>query len=139
MKFLHSMIRVKDLDITLKFFVDALGLEEVRRHEVESGKFTLVFLKSKGSDALIELTYNWDQKEDYSVGNNFGHLAFAVEDIYQTCASLQEKGIEILRPPRDGYMAFIKSPDNISIELLQSGERLEPTEPWLSMENQGSW
>lgn len=133
------MIRVKDLDQALNFFVGSLGLEEVSRKEVESGRFTLVFLKSEGSDALIELTYNWDQKDDYSQGRNFGHLAFGVENIYQTCASLQEKGITILRPPRDGYMAFVKSPDGISVELLQMGEKLEPCEPWTSMENQGSW
>jgi lactoylglutathione lyase len=139
MKFLHSMIRVRDLAKTLEFFVGGLGLSEVRRNEYESGRFTLVFLKAEESDALIELTYNWDQEEDYQVGDHFGHLAFSVDNIYDTCTMLQKKGITILRPPRDGYMAFIKSPDGISIELLQVGDKLPPKEPWQSMKNTGTW
>ena len=139
MKFLHTMIRVNNLDKALEFFVDALGLEEVRRHDYDSGRFSLIFLKAKNSEAEIELTHNWDNKEDYSNGRNFGHLAFAVDNIYETCKDLQTKGITILRPPRDGYMAFIKSPDGISVELLQNGKKLDPQEPWSSMENTGSW
>ncbi|HMQ11018.1 MAG TPA: VOC family protein [Oligoflexia bacterium] len=139
MKFLHSMIRVSNLEESLAFYVDGLGLKEVRRKEVPQGKFTLVFLKAPDSDAEIELTYNWDSNEDYGNARNFGHLAFSVENIYETCVSLQEKGIDILRPPRDGHMAFIKSPDNISIELLQKGDPLPPQEPWASMENVGTW
>ena len=138
-KFLHSMIRVSNLENSLKFYIDALGLEEVRRKEVPQGKFTLVFLKAPQSDAEIELTYNWDSSEDYGNARNFGHLAFSVDNIYETCASLQEKGIDILRPPRDGHMAFIKSPDNISIELLQKGDPLPSQEPWASMKNSGTW
>lgn len=144
MKYLHTMIRVKDLDRALEFFVDKLGLVETRRHEVPEGKFTLVFLAT-AEDAdqpnrpEVELTYNWGQEEEYTFGRNFGHLAYAVDDIHQKCAELMEKGVEILRPPRDGRMAFIKSPDNISVELLQKGEALTPCEPWISMENKGSW
>ncbi len=144
MKYLHTMIRVKDLDRALDFFVDKLGLIETRRHEVPEGKFTLVFLATEKSESKslmpeIELTYNWEQEEEYSFGRNFGHLAYEVDDIHQKCAELIEKGVEILRPPRDGRMAFIKSPDNISVELLQKGEALTPCEPWISMENKGSW
>ncbi|MFZ9002357.1 MAG: VOC family protein, partial [Bacteriovoracaceae bacterium] len=130
MKFLHTMIRVKDLDRALDFFVNKLGLIEVRRKEVPQGKFTLVFLKSSESEAEIELTYNWEQEQEYSVGRNFGHLAFSVDNIYETCLRLQQQGITILRPPRDGYMAFVKSPDNISVELLQKGDSLPVQEPW---------
>jgi lactoylglutathione lyase len=139
MEFLHSMIRVKDLEKNLAFFVDALGLEEVKRNDYESGRFTLIFLKAKDSEALIELTHNWDNEEDYSNGRNFGHLAFGVENIYETCEDLQKRGITILRPPRDGYMAFIKSPDGISVELLQTGKKLPLQEPWKSMESKGDW
>ena len=139
MKFLHTMIRVKDLDLALDFFVNKLGLVETRRHEVPQGKFTLVFLATEKGEAEIELTYNWDQTKDYSVGRNFGHLAYRVDNIYETCQSLMDKGVEILRPPRDGYMAFIRSPDQVSIEFLQKGNALEPQEPWVSMENRGEW
>lgn len=139
MEFLHTMIRVKDLDRALDFFCTHLGLKEVRRKEIEAGRFTLVFLRGENSEAEIELTYNWDQEEEYSFGRNFGHLAFRVDDIYATCEKLQSAGITINRPPRDGHMAFVKSPDNISIELLQKGDALAPKEPWVSMENTGSW
>ncbi|MFZ8934333.1 MAG: VOC family protein [Bacteriovoracaceae bacterium] len=139
MKFLHTMIRVKDLDRALDFFVNKLGLIEVRRKEVPQGKFTLVFLKSSESEAEIELTYNWEQEQEYSVGRNFGHLAFSVDNIYETCLKLQQQGITILRPPRDGYMAFVKSPDNISVELLQKGDSLPVQEPWASMPSVGVW
>ncbi len=139
MQFLHSMIRVKDLDKALHFFVDLLGLSEVRRKDYESGRFTLVYLKSKGSDAEVELTHNWDHEVDYTSGKNFGHLAFAVDNIYEVCDRLQNAGVEINRPPRDGYMAFIKTPDNISIELLQKGDPLPAAEPWASMPNIGDW
>ena len=125
MKYLHTMIRVKDLDRALDFFVNKLGLIETRRHEVPQGKFTLVFLATEDGAPEVELTYNWEQEEEYTFGRNFGHLAYAVDNINQKCADLMEKGVEILRPPRDGRMAFIKSPDNISIELLQKGERLD--------------
>lgn len=139
MKYLHTMIRVKDLDRALDFFVNKLGLIETRRHEVPQGKFTLVFLATEDGAPEVELTYNWEQEEEYTFGRNFGHLAYAVDNINQKCADLMEKGVEILRPPRDGRMAFIKSPDNISVELLQKGEALPPSEPWISMENKGSW
>lgn len=139
MEFLHTMIRVKDLDRALDFFCTHLGLKEVRRKEIEAGRFTLVFLRGENSEAEVELTYNWDQEEEYSFGRNFGHLAFRVDDIYATCKKLQSAGITINRPPRDGHMAFVKSPDNISIELLQKGDALAPEEPWVSMENTGSW
>ena len=151
MKYLHSMIRVRNLDESLDFFVGKLGLKEVRRVDHEGGRFTLVFLAAPNDlesakelkAPLVELTYNWPDEngttEQYSSGRNFGHLAYQVENIYETCSDLQSKGVEILRPPRDGYMAFIKSPDGISIELLQSGESLAPEEPWLSMKNSGSW
>ena len=139
MEFLHSMIRISDIDESLHFFCDLLGLEEVRRKEVESGEYTLIFLKAPGDDEeRVELTYNWEPEE---MGNarNFGHLAFAVDDIYEVCQRMMDDGVTINRPPRDGYMAFVKSPDDISIELLQKGEPLEPKEPWKSMESQGSW
>ncbi len=139
MKFLHTMIRVRDLEAALDFFIGKLGLVETRRHDVPAGKFTLVFLATAKGEPEIELTYNWDQEEAYSVGRNFGHLAFAVDNIYDTCSQLKEKGVAILRPPRDGRMAFVRSPDQISIELLQKGEALAPQEPWTSMENQGEW
>ena len=139
MKFLHAMIRVLDLDKSLKFFIDDLGLKEVRRKEVPKGKFTLVFLTTEEGGPEIELTYNWDEKDPYSIGRSFGHLAFQVEDIYQKCEELQNKGVAILRPPRDGYMAFIKSPDGISVELLQKGQPQPVKEPWKSQPSVGSW
>lgn len=141
MRFLHSMIRVRDLDAALHFFVDLLGLTVVRRSDYDKGRFSLIFL-STGADndpAMIELTYNWDQEAPYTGGRNFGHLAFAVEDIYATCEKLQAGGVTILRPPRDGRMAFVRSPDEISIELLQAGAALPPREPWASMPSTGSW
>ena len=141
MRFLHSMIRVQDLDAALHFFCDLLGLREVRRRDSERGRFTLVFLETGAEDdpAQIELTHNWDQDTPYSGGRNFGHLAFAVDDIYLTCARLKDGGVTILRPPRDGRMAFVRSPDQISVELLQAGDPLPPTEPWLSMASTGEW
>lgn len=146
MQFLHTMVRVRDLDASLDFYCRKLGLVEMRRVDNEKGRFTLVFLAApddaqaaKATSApLIELTFNWDP-EDYSGGRNFGHLAFRVDDIYQTCRNLKDAGVTINRPPRDGQMAFVRSPDGISIELLQKGERLAPQEPWASMENTGSW
>ena len=140
MRYLHTMIRVYDLDATLRFF-ELLGLREVRRKDSEQGRFTLVFLSSGHADdrAEIELTYNWDQSEPYSVGRNFGHLAFEVEDVYETCRKLMAGGVPILRPPRDGRMAFVRTPDQTSIELLQRGAAREPQEPWKSMPNQGEW
>lgn len=140
MKYLHSMVRVRDLHASLRFYCEGLGLEEVRRKDVPAGKFTLVFLAAPESpEAEIELTHNWDSNEDYGSARNFGHLAFRVDDIYATCSHLQAMGIDILRPPRDGHMAFVRSPDLISIELLQKGEALAPAEPWASMGNRGSW
>lgn len=139
MKYLHTMVRVLDLDRALDFFVHTLGLVEIRRQDHEQGRFSLIFLGPTPDQPILELTYNWDQTEPYSTGRNFGHLAFGVENIYETCARLQAQGIEILRPPRDGYMAFIKSPDGVSVELLQEGEALPVQEPWSSMPNQGSW
>ena len=146
MQYLHTMIRISDIDASLRFFCDGLGLSEVRRYDSESGRFTLIFLAATDDmDAartqkapLIELTYNW-APEDYPGGRNFGHLAYRVDDIYALCTRLQDLGITIHRPPRDGHMAFIKSPDGISVELLQSGDALPPSEPWLSMPNTGSW
>ena len=139
MKYLHTMIRVSDLDATLDFFCNKLGLKEIQRREVEQGRFTLVFLAAPGDeDAQIELTYNWDP-EEYDEGRNFGHLAYCVKDIYATCEHLRNEGVTINRPPRDGRMAFIRSPDNISIELLQEGKPLPAQEPWLSMANTGKW
>ena len=139
MKYLHTMIRVRDLEESVDFFVNKLGLVETRRKEVEAGRFTLVFFATAPGEPEIELTYNWDQNEPYSEGRNFGHLAYSVENIYDYCQMLMDKGITIARPPRDGYMAFIRTPDNISIELLQQGDRLPEQEPWVSMENKGVW
>ena len=146
MQYLHTMVRVTNLDASLAFYCDALGLQEVSRKEVEAGRFTLVFLAApedidsaaSTQAPLLELTYNWD-KQSYSGGRNFGHLAFRVKDIYATCATLAAAGVTINRPPRDGHMAFVRSPDNISIELLQAGDRLDPQEPWASMANTGEW
>ena len=139
MKYLHTMVRVTDLEQSLRFYRDALGLEVLSRREHAAGRFTLVFLAAPGDhSAQVELTYNWDP-ETYTGGRNFGHIAYAVDDIYATCRRLQEHGVTINRPPRDGRMAFVRSPDNISIELLQAGEPLPPAEPWLSMPNTGSW
>ena len=139
MRYLHTMVRVTDLEASLKFYCDALGLEVLRKREVPTGRFTLVFLAAPGdSQAQVELTYNWDS-EVLQGGRNFGHLAYAVDNIYATCERLQLHGVTILRPPRDGYMAFVRSPDNISIELLQAGEALPPMEPWASMPNTGQW
>jgi len=144
MKYLHTMVRVRDLDASMAFYRDALGLVEVRRSEHAAGRFTLVYLAAPGDEAAqIELTYNWPdengQVEDYGSARNFGHVAYAVKDIYATCAKLQAAGVTILRPPRDGRMAFVRSPDQISIELLQDGPALPPAEPWASMPNTGSW
>ncbi|NQY88050.1 MAG: VOC family protein [Colwellia sp.] len=139
MKFLHTMVRVNDLELSLDFYINKLGLIETRRHDVPEGKFTLIFLATAKGEAEIELTHNWGSEEEYSCGRNFGHLAFEVDDIYQTCQHLQASGVIINRPPRCGKMAFVKSPDNVSIELLQKGAALAPQEPWSSMENVGSW
>lgn len=139
MKYLHTMVRVSDLDASLDFYCNKLGLKELQRRESEQGRFTLIFLAAPGDeDAQIELTYNWDP-ETYGEGRNFGHLAYCVKDIYASCAQLQSMGVTINRPPRDGRMAFVRSPDNISIELLQEGNPLPPQEPWLSMPNTGKW
>jgi lactoylglutathione lyase len=146
MEYLHTMIRISDIDESLDFFCNKLGMVEVRRMENEKGRYTLIFLASPGDmpnaannkAPLLELTYNWDP-EEYTGGRNFGHLAYRVDDIYKTCQDLQDQGITINRPPRDGYMAFIKSPDGISIELLQKGDKLAPQEPWVSMESTGKW
>jgi len=146
MRYLHTMIRASDLDATLAFFVDQLGLMEVRRYDSEQGRFTLVFLAAPGDadhaevaqSPLVEITYNWDP-EDYDGGRNFGHLAYRVDNIYETCQKLYDAGVVINRPPRDGRMAFVKSPDGISIELLQEGEALPAQEPWVSMDNTGIW
>ena len=138
-KYLHTMVRVRDIDESKRFYCDLLGLEETRRIDNEKGKFTLVFLAPPGQhDAEIELTYNWGSEEEYTGGRNFGHLAYRVENIYETCQKLMDAGVVINRPPRDGHMAFVKSPDGISIEILQEGY-LEPQEPWASMENTGTW
>ena len=151
MQYLHTMIRVSDVDKTLRFFCDGLGLQELRRHESEKGRFTLIFLCAPKDRALaddrqgpmLELTYNWPSEdgsvETYDGGRNFGHLAFRVEDIYATCAHLSTMGVTINRPPRDGHMAFVRSPDGISVELLQRGDSLPTQEPWVSMDNTGSW
>ena len=139
MQYFHTMVRVTDLDVSLRFYRDALGLEVLSVREVPQGRFTLAFLAAPGnSSAQVELTYNWDP-ENYTGGRNFGHLAYAVDDIYATCARLQAHGVAIVRPPRDGYMAFVRSPDQISIELLQRGGPLPPAEPWVSMPNIGTW
>lgn len=146
MEYLHTMLRIRDIDASLAFYRDALGLEEVHRMDSEKGRFTLIFLAAPGNleevqerkAPLLELTYNWDP-EDYDGGRNFGHLAYRVDDIYATCQRLMDAGVTINRPPRDGHMAFVKSPDNISVELLQRGEALPAQEPWASMENTGSW
>ncbi len=146
MQYLHTMVRVKDLDQSLDFYCNKLGLREVNRYENEKGRFTLVFLAAPEDVAratddkapLVELTYNWDT-EDYDGGRNFGHLAYRVDDIYAACQHLMDGGVTINRPPRDGHMAFVRSPDGVSIELLQKGEALAPVEPWVSMENTGSW
>lgn len=146
MKYLHTMVRARDLDETLDFYCNKLGLVEVRRHDSEAGRFSLVFLAApddveaakKGQSPLLEITWNWDP-ENYDSGRNFGHLAYRVSDIYEICQHLMDEGITINRPPRDGHMAFIRSPDGISIELLQDGTALPPAEPWVSMENAGVW
>jgi lactoylglutathione lyase len=139
MKYLHTMVRVSDIDESLDFYCDKLGLRELRRLESEQGRFTLIFLAAPGDEeAQVELTYNWDP-EVYGEGRNFGHLAYRVDNIYDICQQLMDKGVTINRPPRDGRMAFIRSPDNISIELLQKGDALPPAEPWASMENTGKW
>ena len=139
MKYLHTMVRVSDIDASLDFYCNKLGLVELRRKDSEQGRFTLIFLAAPGDeDAQVELTYNWDP-EDYGEGRNFGHLAYLVDDIYAVCQRLMDGGVTINRPPRDGHMAFVRSPDNISIELLQKGDALPPREPWASMENSGRW
>jgi lactoylglutathione lyase len=139
MKYLHTMVRVTDIDESLDFYCNKLGLVELRRHENKQGRFTLVFLAAPGDEeAQVELTYNWDP-EDYGEGRNFGHLAYEVDDIYAACQKLMDAGVTINRPPRDGRMAFVRSPDNISIELLQKGGSLPVQEPWASMENSGHW
>ena len=139
MKYLHTMVRVTDIEASLKFYRDGLGLEEIRRTDNEKGRYTLIFLAAPGQhDTPVELTYNWDP-EVYTGGRNFGHLAYEVDDIYAFCEKMQKMGITVNRPPRDGRMAFVRSPDNISIEILQKGEALAPAAPWLSMPNTGSW
>ncbi len=139
MKFLHTMVRVKDIDQSLDFYCNKLGMIEKRRNDYEKGRFSLIFLAAPETpDAELELTYNWDL-EDYDEGRNFGHLAFAVDNIYETCQRLMDNGVTINRPPRDGFMAFVRSPDNISVELLQKGDALPAQEPWASMENTGHW
>lgn len=139
MKYLHTMVRVTDLDASLRFYRDALGLKVLRQFEQPQGRFTLVYLAAEGDEqAQVELTWNWDP-EVYTGGRNFGHLAYAVDDIYATCARLQQHGVQILRPPRDGFMAFVRSPDQISVELLQKGRPLPPAAPWRDMPNVGSW
>ena len=139
MKYLHTMVRVTDLAASLDFYCEQLGLQETRRREDKNGRYTLVFLSAPGDeDAQVELTYNWDP-EPYTGGRNFGHLAYEVSDIYATCEQLMAGGVTINRPPRDGHMAFVRSPDQISIELLQKGDALEPKEPWVSMPNSGKW
>ncbi len=139
MKYLHTMVRVSDIDASLDFYCNKLGLVELKRYDNEKGRFTLIFLAAPGDDdAQVELTYNWDP-ETYGEGRNFGHLAYRVDDIYALCQKLMDGGVTINRPPRDGHMAFVRSPDNISIELLQKGDPLPPKEPWASMENSGHW
>ena len=139
MKYLHTMVRVSNVDESLDFYCKALGLVELRRHDSEQGRFTLIFLAAPGDEeAQVELTYNWDP-EEYGEGRNFGHLAYRVDDIYAACQKLMDAGVAINRPPRDGHMAFVRSPDNISIELLQKGDALPVREPWASMPNSGHW
>ena len=139
MRYLHTMVRVRDIDASLDFYCDKLGLVELRRYDNEQGRFTLIFLAAPGDeDAQVELTHNWDP-EEYGEGRNFGHLAYRVDNIYESCQRLLDGGITINRPPRDGHMAFVRSPDNISIELLQKGDALPPEEPWASMPNSGHW
>ena len=139
MKYLHTMVRVTDLDQSLDFYCNKLGLVELRRHASERGRFTLAFLAAPGDEsAQVELTWNWDP-EQYTMGRAFGHLAYEVDDIYALCARLMEEGVTINRPPRDGYMAFVRSPDNVSVELLQKGAALPPREPWVSMPSTGIW
>ncbi len=139
MKYLHTMVRVSDLDESLDFYCNKLGMREIRRHESEQGRFTLVFVAPPGNEECpLELTFNWDP-EEYGEGRNFGHVAYQVDDIYDTCRTLMDAGVTINRPPRDGRMAFVRSPDNISIELLQKGDALPPEEPWASMDNTGHW
>jgi lactoylglutathione lyase len=139
MKYLHTMVRVEDIDASLDFYCDKLGLIELRRYESEQGRFTLIFLAAPGDEtAQVELTWNWDP-EEYGEGRNFGHLAYEVDDIYAACQRLMDGGVTINRPPRDGHMAFVRSPDNISIELLQKGDPLPAAEPWASMPNTGKW
>ena len=140
LRYLHTMVRVNDLDASLRFYCDLLGLRELRRKDYQDGQFTLVFLAAPGQDeAQVELTHNWGPPEALGEARNFGHLAYAVDDIYAVCARMQAAGVTINRPPRDGRMAFVRSPDNISIELLQAGDPLPPQEPWASMENTGHW
>ncbi|MBC6439419.1 MAG: VOC family protein [Rhodospirillales bacterium] len=139
MKYLHTMVRVKDVDASLDFYCNKLGLTEQKRYDSEAGRFTLIFLgANENPESQIELTYNWDP-QDYNDGRNFGHLAYEVDDIYALCQKLMDGGVTINRPPRDGHMAFVRSPDGISVELLQKGKSLPPQEPWASMENTGSW
>ena len=141
MRYLHTMVRVRDLPAALRFFCDGLGLRELRRRDSEQGRFTLVFLgeRDEGDSPQLELTYNWDQQEPYTVGRNFGHVAYEVDDIYAACQRFVDAGYAISRPPRDGHMAFVRSPDAISVELLQRGAALPPAEPWASMPNVGEW
>ena len=139
MEYLHTMIRVLDLEKSLDFYCNKLGLSVTNRTDVEAGRFSLIFLGLDAEGPQIELTHNWDNEEAYSVGRNFGHLAFAVDNIYELCERLQDSGVTISRPPRDGHMAFVRCPDNVSIELLQKGERLPAQEPWASMPNVGEW
>ena len=147
MRYLHTMVRVTDLDASIKFYCEGLGMKEMSRREFPTGKFTLAFLAAPEDEnsatenkaPMLELTYNWDSEESYGEGRNFGHLAFVVDDIYGLCEKLQKMGVTINRPPRDGHMAFVRSPDNISVELLQKGDSLAPQEPWASMENTGEW
>jgi len=151
MRYLHTMVRIQDVDASLHFYCDLLGMVQTRRTDNEKGQFSLIFLAADADEAasadsqspLLELTYNWpkegEEQEQYDGGRNFGHLAYKVDNIYETCQKLQDAGVVINRPPRDGYMAFVKSPDGISLELLQEGDALEPAEPWASMENTGSW
>ena len=139
MRYLHTMVRVTDLDASIDFYCKHLGLEELNRYDVPAGRFTLVFLAAPGNElAQVELTHNWDP-EEYTGGRNFGHLAYEVEDIYASCQKLMDGGVTINRPPRDGHMAFVRSPDGVSVELLQKGKALAPTEPWASMPNVGEW